>query len=252
MEIWKDIKGYEEYYKVSNLGRVKSLDRSVIKSDGVIQNRKGRIKTLTKNVDGYLTVKLSKDGIDKRIGVHDLVALAFVGDKPSEEYEVNHIDNDRANNVPSNLEWVTHKENIAHMVAQGRHYCQTHDLTGENNPNYGNTTLKERYAKDKDFALQKQSRPRGQNGKARKVSLTNIHNSEVSRFDCIVDLCEYLVENGYEKNITIKSLRNKVAKYAKQGKIYKDNFQIDFIQDNTVPSHSQFEWTGVTTTENIA
>ena len=64
-EIWKDIKGYEGLYQVSNLGNVKSFDRVVYKKNGVVEYRKGKIRKPNKIRTGYLMYSLSKNG-DKK------------------------------------------------------------------------------------------------------------------------------------------------------------------------------------------
>jgi hypothetical protein len=102
IEEWKDIKDYEGLYKVSNLGRVKS-------------NYKGLerlLKPLSKN-NGYLFVILYKDTKPTKYYVHRLVAKAFIPN-PENKPQVNHIDEDKSNNMVSNLEWVTAKENMNH------------------------------------------------------------------------------------------------------------------------------------------
>lgn len=105
-ELWKDIEGYEGYYQVSSLGRVKSLDRI----DATGRKLKGRIlkPTLTipskKYKDGYFTVALSIGGKIKRHKVHRLVAKAFIPN-PNNFPEVNHKDENKINNNINNLEW---------------------------------------------------------------------------------------------------------------------------------------------------
>ena len=112
MEIWKDIKGYEGYYQVSNLGRVKSLDRIVNYSNGGKRFCKGIV--LNKNYDSkrYHIVRLSKRGTSKTSKVHQLVAIAFLNHTPSgNKLVVNHIDFNKTNNNLYNLEIVTNREN---------------------------------------------------------------------------------------------------------------------------------------------
>lgn len=106
MEIWKDIKDYEGLYKVSNLGNIKSIGR---------YNKRGyelrsRVKKLTKRHDGYLVVSLSNNGLKKTKTVHRLVMLSFIPN-PNNLSEINHIDEDKSNNILSNLEWSTTRYN---------------------------------------------------------------------------------------------------------------------------------------------
>lgn len=127
-EVWKDIKGFEGMYQVSNTGKVRSLDREITKPNryGNIQNFKfkGRELQFNDNGNGYLSVQL---GRKNRRYVHRLVAEAFI-DNPFELPSINHIDNDRKNNNATNIEWVTQQENIQHKVNQDR------QLKGETSP----------------------------------------------------------------------------------------------------------------------
>lgn len=105
-ETWKDIKNFEGMYQVSNLGRVRSVDRF----DNMGRLRKGNIKVARDNGHGYLAVQMYKDNQQKIRYVHRLVAQTFL-DNPDNKPEVHHIDSDRGNNVIDNLQWVTSKEN---------------------------------------------------------------------------------------------------------------------------------------------
>jgi len=98
-EIWKDVKGYEGLYKVSNFGRVKSLKYG---RERILKTGKGSY---------YLTVSLYFDNKLKTAKVHRLVAMAFI-ENPDNKPFVNHLDEDKYNNNVNNLEWVTHKENM--------------------------------------------------------------------------------------------------------------------------------------------
>ena len=106
-EIWKDIKGYEGLYQVSNLGNVRSMDR--ITRDG--RKIKGKnIKPHTNGNSRYLRAALCNNGKIKYENIHRLVAKAFIPN-PENKPEVNHKDENPSNNLIDNLEWMTSKEN---------------------------------------------------------------------------------------------------------------------------------------------
>ena len=115
-ELYKPINGYETLYEVSNLGNVKSLP----KGDG--NGNKERILTpevIVRNHTNYHRVSLSKCGVVTRIFIHRLVAAAFISN-PDNKPHVNHISNNGVVNVPTNLEWCTHSENMKHSANQKR------------------------------------------------------------------------------------------------------------------------------------
>jgi hypothetical protein len=118
-EIWKDIEGYEGLYQVSNLGRVRGLDRVVVCKNGVTLPFRGVILKQQTNRTGYKNVVLSKQKKPVCKEVHRLVALAFV-ENPHNKPQVNHIDFCRTNNVATNLEFVTSKENHKHAFEVGK------------------------------------------------------------------------------------------------------------------------------------
>lgn len=109
-EIWESVTlpEFSARYRVSNLGRVRSEERSC----GLGPHR-GVMLRLRAGKDGYLRVGLRNVLILKLVPVHRLVALAFV-DNPEGKPQVNHIDGNILNNNAKNLEWVTVKENAAH------------------------------------------------------------------------------------------------------------------------------------------
>jgi hypothetical protein len=113
-ELWKDIKGYEGDYQVSNLGNVRSLRYG---NNGPNQKGSG-IKNLKQiiNSAGYYVVNLYKDGKMKQHFVHRLVAEAFIPN-PNMLNEIDHINTNRLDNSISNLRWVTHKENINNPIS---------------------------------------------------------------------------------------------------------------------------------------
>lgn len=216
--MWKEIKGYEGYYEVSDDGRVRSVDRYVTKNHGIIQLIHSREMTLCLNTDGYPTTHLSKNGISKKFAVHRLVAETFMWTDGCDSLEVNHIDFDRTNNRISNLEWVTHKENVAYTKSHKRHVSDR-DLTGENNPNYGNDALHRRYKEDKEYAKEKQSRPGAKNGRARPIQLE--YGSSGMVFDYISECAKFIIDNGYLNAKDITSLATRIRKAAESGKSIK-------------------------------
>jgi hypothetical protein len=115
MEIWKDIKGYEGLYQVSNEGRVKALNRVVKSRWGTPKPLKA--KEIREVVDslGYSRLSLCQDGKVKAHKIHRLVAEAFlIG-----EGQINHIDGNKQNNHVSNLEFCTQQENNIHAHETG-------------------------------------------------------------------------------------------------------------------------------------
>lgn len=163
MEIWKPIKDYEGLYQVSNLGRVKSLERI----DSLGHKRKEKIFKPRKDKYGYLRVSLWKDGKGKMVSIHRLVAIHFIPN-PDNLPEVNHKDENKENNTLSNLEWCDRKYNNNYGTRiqrfseshKGKHHTEetkkkiseakqgkpiseevkkkmSESHKGENNPNYG-------------------------------------------------------------------------------------------------------------------
>lgn len=100
-EIWKDIDDYEGFYQVSNLGRVRSLDNWIWNGTGFFL-KPGKVLIPRKTKTGYLRVQLK----GKDFYIHRLVATTFI-DNPLNFPQVNHKDENKANNEVSNLEWCT-------------------------------------------------------------------------------------------------------------------------------------------------
>lgn len=153
-EIWKDIIGYEGLYQISNLGRVKSLGNSKSRKEKILKLTKKRVKKST-----YYTVNLHKNGVVENFRVNRLVAQAFIPN-PYNLSDVNHIDEDTLNNVVSNLEWLSHKDNCNYgtrntrmsesntnnpkrskqivCIETGIIYPSIHEASRKLNINYGN------------------------------------------------------------------------------------------------------------------
>lgn len=118
-EVWKDIIGYEGFYKVSNFGNVISCKRVVPDTRLGFKTLGQRILKLTVDSVGYVKVALYKETVKEVWKVHRLVAIHFC-DKPGGCDIVNHLDNDKQNNKHTNLEWTTPLGNNQHMCIQGR------------------------------------------------------------------------------------------------------------------------------------
>jgi len=110
-EIWKNINGYPNY-QVSNLGRVKSLEK-MINHGNYIGLSAEKLLTLKNHKFGYLFVSLSKDGVKKQFLIHRLVADSFIKNDLNKK-QVNHKNGIKTDNNINNLEWVTVSENHIH------------------------------------------------------------------------------------------------------------------------------------------
>ena len=151
-EIWKDVKGYEGYYQVSNLGRIKSLERFANTSTpGVKQRIKEKIRKLYHTTAGYGYATLAKNGINKTYMIHRLVAMHFL-DNPDNLPCVNHKDENPNNNCVHNLEWCTYEYNNIYKDIHLRR-------------NTDNTT--------------------------RKIIQYDLDMNEIKRWDSVVEACDY-------------------------------------------------------------
>lgn len=104
MENWKNIDEYPNY-SVSNLGNIRN-------------DKRGKLLKLSMNTWGYCTVSLYKNGIERRLSVHRLVAMSFIAN-PLNKKEVNHINGNKRDNSTDNLEWMTRSENMKHATDNG-------------------------------------------------------------------------------------------------------------------------------------
>ena len=118
MEEWRDIKGYEGIYQISNLGRIKSLSKKVYMYNHIAKRKievtfKEKIRKQRIGKDGYYLINLNKDNKMITYRVHRLVGENFIENKDNKPY-INHKDGNKLNNNVLNLEWCTAKENIKH------------------------------------------------------------------------------------------------------------------------------------------
>lgn len=139
MEEWKDIKGYEGLYKVSNEGNIYSI-------------RKKHNFTLTVGSNGYISVILTKNGEKCYTSVHKLVAQAFIPNLENKPC-VGHLDCDRTNNIVENLYWCTYLENNNHPITKKRnskgHIGEKNGMYSKKPWNYGVPQTEEQKEKNR-------------------------------------------------------------------------------------------------------
>ena len=105
METWKDIKGYEGLYQVSDLGRIKRF----------VKDKKGRVLKPSAGKGGYINVNLSKNGVSITKTIHTLVAITFLNHIPNgyKGLVVDHVNNIKSDNRLSNLQLITQRQNTS-------------------------------------------------------------------------------------------------------------------------------------------
>jgi hypothetical protein len=116
-EIWKDIKGFEGVYKVSNQGRIESIERYYIRGGNCIMLIKGKI-IKAENKYSHKSIILSDSGKTLKTSIHREVYKAFVGEIKI-GFVINHINGIKSDNRVENLEMITQSENILHAYRTG-------------------------------------------------------------------------------------------------------------------------------------
>ena len=210
-QVWKDIKGYEGLYQVSNTGKARSMN---YRNTGNVRRLKPSV-----NKDGYLQVGLYKEGKYYRYLVHRLVALTFIPN-PNNLPQVNHKDENKANNTVWNLEWCDAKYNSNYgtriercskaltgkqlseetkakisETLKGKKLNEEHKakiseaMKGQNNPNYGKHRTEETKQK-MSITLRK------------PIIMLDMDNNIIACFKCVGDANEYIgKDRGYISSI---------------------------------------------------
>lgn len=136
VEVWKSINGYNGLYEISSIGRVKSVERFVEVTSKLgkkyARHLKEKILDATKDRWGYLYVSLSKNGLEEKRKIHQLVAEAFIPN-PYGYDDIHHINHDKTNNRIENLMWMNGNEhNAMHMKESlSKRIDQIDCITGE-------------------------------------------------------------------------------------------------------------------------
>lgn len=117
-EVWLPVVGFEGFYEVSNLGRVRSLERIVRRTNGTHLQKAKEMK-LRFDPQGYSRVTLCTNGVARHFLVHRLVAMAFIPN-PDNKPSIDHLDGCPSNNRVDNLRWVSAKENAENPVTRQR------------------------------------------------------------------------------------------------------------------------------------
>lgn len=182
IEIWKDIPGYEGKYQVSNTGEIRSL-------------KFGKIKILKQYTDkcGYNVLTLSENGKRKNHFVHRLVAMTFIPN-PNNLPQVNHKDENKANNCVDNLEWCSRKYNMNYGTRNER---ASERMCGENNPNYGKTFSEETKKK------MSEARKGKDNPNAKPILMYDRESNFIKRFECARDTNEYFGKKNADSNVSM-------------------------------------------------
>lgn len=164
-EIWKPITDYEGLYEVSNLGRVRSVARTITQLNRWGGSHTAKINgKLLKQVcqrHGYLIVSLSKSGSARQYLVHRLVATAFI-ERPTDANTVNHLNECKTDNRASNLEWLSLQDNI----------------------HYGTGVYRGHANRDRQWHREHRG---GLNPAAKAVKQLSLDGEVINTFDCIID-----------------------------------------------------------------
>ena len=115
-EEWRPVVGFENFYEISSLGRLRGRDRIVEESSGKKRIHYGKILSLGRpNKHGYFIKTLYSDDNHRSCQIHRLVAEAFIPNPMGLE-QVNHINGDKGDNNVGNLEWIDRQGNTMHAI----------------------------------------------------------------------------------------------------------------------------------------
>jgi hypothetical protein len=209
-EIWVDVNGFKGMYKISNFGRVKSLDRYIPQAD-YMRFIKGKILSIKRNNgSGYVNVSLQcgNDIPPKNYYLHILVAEHFI-DNPNNYSEVNHIDFNKSNNHVSNLEWCDRLDNIKHLVDNRKQHFITKELKLEVLNLMNDNINSEDISKilELDYSVVKQIEnilKRGNKAKLNREYMSNLKKKADLSKNELEEIRDMLINNISKKEISNK------------------------------------------------
>lgn len=182
----------------------------------------GSKRNIYYNHDGYAVCSIKTSKGWRSISVARLVAIAYIPN-PNNLPEVNHKDYDRANYNIDNLEWISRKDNVIYSN------CNRPDYAGNKNPNYGNRKLSDKYAKDKQYSIEKQSRKGLSNGRCRKIKII-LQDGSLIEFDYILDCCKY-IKKYFSNDCSLTGIRSCIDRSIRNNKPYKG---LKFIKEDLI------------------
>lgn len=175
MEKWKPVPGYEGYYEVSDQGRFKALERTIVRKDGAKVRYKEKIIALDYGKkDGYPCVHLCRDCKPSVYNAHRIIAECFVPNPRGCKF-INHKDGNKKNCAASNLEWVTASENAEHAYR----------VLGRKPPRLG--TCGTRFTPDQIRAIRKDQRKVTEIAKEHGVTRESIYNIKKRKTYSIIE-----------------------------------------------------------------
>lgn len=133
IEEWRSVPDYEGFYEISNFGRLRSLDRSVISTKNISRTVKGRIIRERFDKDGYISYMLCKNSKTETIKAHKLVCICFLDYQRKHNYTIDHINGVKSDNKATNLRIISHRENVTKSMKIGKSKYRGVDFNLQNN-----------------------------------------------------------------------------------------------------------------------